>query len=356
MKKERLVLLDFARTLAIILVVLTHAIECIYIEPHNSLPIGSAIFESCLFFITRLGVPLFLFLTGVLVLKKEFKNEDDIKKFYKKNLLPIVISTEVFNIVYYLFLCFVNNISFDLVECIKYLLFIKQVNMPHMWYMPMIIGVYISLPFLSILIEKLDLCKFKFIILLFIVLRFLFPTITPFLNLCGKNGVGNIIDTNLLGSCYVLYIILGYYIYHKKILRNFSLKKLIIIFLISCFTGVFSQLLFSKYLYNDIGYYRVWYDSLFILICSTMLFEIILRMKKDFKKTGFILNLISRYAFSIFLLHEFIIVIYCKYIYFKINNNPIETILLFIITFVISFGFSFFISKTKRLHKIFLIK
>ena len=110
MIKKRILNFDFARTLAIIFVVMSHSIETIYINSPNTLTFRSNLLESILFFISRLGVPLFLFLTGSLIIKKEFKNKEDINKFYKTNLLPLFISTEIFNIIYYILYIFMFNL------------------------------------------------------------------------------------------------------------------------------------------------------------------------------------------------------------------------------------------------------
>ena len=72
-KTNRVFWLDVARTIAIIMVVLNHATEHIYklnINFFEHLSFSSKIFAHMAFTTGRLGVPIFLFLTGYLLLGK----------------------------------------------------------------------------------------------------------------------------------------------------------------------------------------------------------------------------------------------------------------------------------------------
>lgn len=87
---------DIARSFAIICVVLCHSIEFAYSNVYYlNLSENSQIFRIIFFTISRLGVPIFLFLTGALILKKQIESDDDILKFYKNNLLPLFIAIEI---------------------------------------------------------------------------------------------------------------------------------------------------------------------------------------------------------------------------------------------------------------------
>ena len=110
---RRIVFLDIARACAILLVVLCHSIEEIYImeEVHNytSLSIQSKLFMIVSFTISRLGVPIFLFISGYLLINRDYENDDNVKNFYKKNLLPLIITTEIWIIIYNIFICIYYN-------------------------------------------------------------------------------------------------------------------------------------------------------------------------------------------------------------------------------------------------------
>lgn len=93
--KRRLEYLDIARTFAIISVVLCHAVELVYQMKLKGLTIlrfQSQLFRLISFTFGRLGVPIFLFITGTLILNKKIGNDESCKKFYIKNLLPLLIT------------------------------------------------------------------------------------------------------------------------------------------------------------------------------------------------------------------------------------------------------------------------
>ena len=84
---------DLIRVIAIILVVLCHSLEEAYFGNDNT-SLQSNLFYILCHSISRLGVPFFLLLTGALLLNKNFERIDEIKKFYKSNLLNLIIVCE----------------------------------------------------------------------------------------------------------------------------------------------------------------------------------------------------------------------------------------------------------------------
>ena len=72
--KERIQKFDIARTFAILCVVLCHSVEAAYSNvAYKQLSNISQIFRIVFFTLGRLGVPIFLFLTGALILKSKSK-------------------------------------------------------------------------------------------------------------------------------------------------------------------------------------------------------------------------------------------------------------------------------------------
>lgn len=97
-KVDRNYIYDFIRAFAIISVVFCHSIESVYyIFQDRSILYSGLSFESKMFDLLgitfgRLGVPLFLFLTGALLGRKNYDNKDDVKNFYKNKFLPLLIT------------------------------------------------------------------------------------------------------------------------------------------------------------------------------------------------------------------------------------------------------------------------
>lgn len=111
---------------------------------------------------------------------------------------------------------------FELKELIEILLFIKPSTMPHMWYMPMIIGMYVFLPYISNIIQKFSFNEILIPIILSFLVIFVLPSlkvVSIFLNYTNLQ-FSSIIDITWAGGTYGIYIILGYYVWNKGILRK----------------------------------------------------------------------------------------------------------------------------------------
>ena len=103
-KKSRQEWLDAARALGIALVVLCHSVETYYrpvLLGQKRVGILPWLAENFMFFAGRMGVPLFLCISGVLLLGREYQA----KQFYKRSLLPLVLTTELWIVINYLFVC-----------------------------------------------------------------------------------------------------------------------------------------------------------------------------------------------------------------------------------------------------------
>ncbi len=103
--RQRVIWLDYARALAIICVVITHTTERVYNLSAAELLQNtgySRIFAISMFTIGRLGVPIFFFLTGFLVLGKEYNGEKAIN-FYAQNVGGLLITTEIWILLYNVF-------------------------------------------------------------------------------------------------------------------------------------------------------------------------------------------------------------------------------------------------------------
>ena len=85
--KERDINLDLCCVLAIFSIMFNHALNSVYNVTDYSYWLNSIAFEKAFSLIgysfSRLGVPLFLMITGALILKKDFNNFEKILQFYK---------------------------------------------------------------------------------------------------------------------------------------------------------------------------------------------------------------------------------------------------------------------------------
>ena len=102
--RERKGWIDYARVCAVFCVVLCHATESFYgavVRGEARIDTGLWMLENTLFTVGRLGVPLFLAITGALLLGRELEPG----KFYRKSLFPLVGTTEIWIVLNYVFVC-----------------------------------------------------------------------------------------------------------------------------------------------------------------------------------------------------------------------------------------------------------
>lgn len=318
-ENKRIAYMDIIRTFAILCVVLCHSVEYAYIDTdYNYLSIISQIFRIIVFTIGRLGVPIFLFLSGALILNKEINTNEDVIKFYKKNLLSLLISIEIWNFIYNIFLNIVYK-KFPIDILIKDILFFLKVDMINMWYMPMILGIYIALPFLAKILKIFNIKVIKIPILITLTFSILLPSLNIILNILGIDNYNSILYLNFLGGCYGLYVILGYYLNNGilKKYNNFILSLgVLLMFFLTCLIQLISYTQYSNFRFN------VWYDFITLFVCSVCIFELFRRINIKLENIFIkITRYISKRSLAIFFLHIIYLQSLSIYIPKFIKNN-----------------------------------
>ncbi len=353
-KTGRIAAYDYIRAVAIILVVLCHSVEITYTQSYLELGTASKIFQALFFFLGRLGVPLFLFLTGALILRKKFEDGSDVIGFYKKNLLPLLISSQIFIALYYLFMVCAGTEPFCVTRYFRYALFLDAMGVANMWYIPMIIGVYVCLPFLAMVVHRLD---FKTILLpvgLVLAYRFFVPTLSMVSGLLGGNTFGWVIDLNLMGSAYVVYIVLGYYITSRDLFAGVKSNRIVLSAVAGIAAGTAFQIWVSDRFANG-AYYRVWYDSPFVLFAAVCIFMLMCRIRCEKGRIFSCASFLSRIAFGIFWIHIIVLNLINPYIQDIGLINPVTVMLLMAVVAVISVAAVVVISLIKPLGRILFI-
>lgn len=308
MENKRLLYLDYLKVIASIAVVFIHAAASKwYIIPIDSLDFK---FLNLVNVLTRYSVPMFVMVTGVLILnpQKNLTFKILLKKYIFKALLFFLIGSSIFAITS--FYTDPQNYTFN--QTLLQFIYRTIKGPSHLWYLFMISGLYIITPF----IRKIVLND-KHITEVFLVIAFLLNSINN-LNLIFKvdtlflyAGYFNI----TLGTGFVMYLVLGYY------LNTYSLSKkaksiifvLGMISLIFTFfmTGYYSSLNgkafedFYGYLQPNIAFIAA---SLFLLFkdLENALNHVNSRLSK-------LVLTLSKYNLIIYILHPLLITLISKY-------------------------------------------
>ena len=351
---------DFIRAFAILCVVFCHSIETVYYIfqdrsiLYTNLSLPSKIFDLTGITIGRLGVPLFLFLSGALLGRKTYENKEDIKQFYSKKLKPLLITLLIWFVIWNIFILIyfswrneVPNISWF--TFLQNIFLLKTVDyiLPA-WYAPMIIGIYLFIPFITIILKKFDFKTIKLPLIITTIYFFLLPTINLVLGVYGLNVTSNI-DLFFSGGIYGIYVILGYYL-NNGLLKKVKSIILYIVFIISFICCI----VFQYFLISKGVFYKLGYENIFLLIGCCALFEIFSRIFANQNVFSKVVAYLSKISFPIFLIHNLIqYIIYQSNIFLSLIR-PLNVICNFILTMLITIIIIKILSLNKYTRKYLL--
>lgn len=301
--KKRIFYLDEVRALAIILVILCHVLrEFCQIRPAGTFGWNSV---AILIDFGVMGVPLFLMISGSLLLNRDYELPDFLKRRFSRILIPFI---------FWAILLPIYKIFVYPTDPSNYLsLFLDG----QYWFVWMLIGVYLFLPILNSFIKEFQMKGVEYFLIIWLV--------TIILNTFGIYPFHNLELSYFAG--YVGYIVLGYYLTAKEF--NLSDRKMvwlgIILFVV--FTAINIRFTLGHVKVGAVSnaalkYYH--YETIVVVLQSTGVFLIFEYFAKycskhkdtiqnkiySFFKDGFmskIIFTISVCSYGMFLFHYFVI-------------------------------------------------
>lgn len=161
------------------------------------------------------GVPIFVMISGALFLNPQ--KEINIKKLWIHNILRIVIAYLVWSTAYGIYDYLQYKAGW------KYILWEIVTSSSHLWFLPMLFGLYVIVPFLATWVRNASKNEMKYFFALFMVFQIVCETIKALPLPEIVNAVIELKDIQLVCS-YVGYFVLGYYLIHigitKKLIRG----------------------------------------------------------------------------------------------------------------------------------------
>ncbi|MFK6999939.1 acyltransferase family protein [Flavobacterium oreochromis] len=278
----------------------------------------------------RFCVPIFLMISGALILSKDYKN---ITEYLKKRVLRIIFPFLFWSIVY----IFINNFLYfykenlTFIDILKFTLIKLKIGASfHLWYIYMIIGLYLFFPIIKSWLSRANDNEIKYFIGIWLI------------TICIKLPIINTFIPNIeitYFSGYIGFPILGYYLSKKKL--NLKRKKVIYIILIviGLLITIFGTYFATKYKGT---FYEGFYDYLTpnVLFISIGVFLFF----KDFVTVNSkIIIFFNKYSYGTYLVHILTIIVLQKagVSYALINpmlGIPITSITCFIISTLIIWG------------------
>ena len=313
-EKKRILYLDLARTVAIISISTNHAVNRSYAiysgqqMEYLQLSFAENIFKAVVYVFSRIGVPLFMMITGVLVLRKSFESEKEVRSFYKYNWGRMLLTTEIWLFIMYWVQCLLDLLGGKelaplgelIAGCVYNACFINQKTFGSIWYMQMILPLYLVLPVFAVFIKK---GGGKYLVLpagLLFFMSFLIPSVNTFI--VRNQGTDSFGITLVEPVAHlVLYIFAGYYISSEQCILRKIRKDVLF--------GVLTLLLFGICVFDQFyGFgqaydYHVGYESVSIFVLSCVIFEWFRRNDRAVFPVRRWVHWISSASFAIYFVH-----------------------------------------------------
>lgn len=327
-QSSRIVWIDVLRLIAILMVICVHCSDpfnvSVEARSNPEFNFWGSIYGSFL----RPCVPIFVMITGVLLLPIN----EGIGSFYKKRLLRIVIPFLIWSIIYNLFPWIAGCLGFpstslseffayaspnasqsleDALKNIVLIPFTFSVYTIPMWYLYMLIGLYLYMPFFSAWVEQATIRMKKAYLGIWFISLFL-----PYAYAFFSKDLFGLSAWNAFGTFYYFagfngYLLLGNYLSRDS--NSESWKKSL---------GIYIPLFFIGYIATYWGF-KVMTAAptcseqemeLFFLYCSPnvacmtiALFQIVSRIRINAPLLTRILSNITKCGLGIYLLHYFIV-------------------------------------------------
>lgn len=290
----------------------------------------------------RFAVPLFLMLSGVTMLSKEY----ELGEFYKKRFLRVLIPFLFWLVAYCVYRWAMLPSRYqphELHSIVQWAvdLFLKEGVSKHFWYIYMILFIYLFVPFLGKILRKLTIPLISNLLLLWVILIFIFKSLP--LNL--YNWSGNY-SSKLLG--YFLhsgYLVLGYYLIKLPVYSTKIRFSSAVFFIFSILVSAVTTYFFSRNAHKlDLSMYS--YLSVNTIIQSIAVFMCIkdVNFKSNFINHG--IQTISHYSYGIYLVHIMVIGILFHFgIYWSFTYPLLSLPALVVLVLLCSFAIIYLLRK-----------
>ena len=232
--------------------------------------------------------------------------------FYKKNLLGLIITSEIWYFLMFWFRVFVipgqpllksNTVPKLIWRMVRTMFMIDQITFDSTWYIAMVIPLYLLIPFLVIIRRRVSARIAVYPLALFAAVYTVIPSINAILSLLGNSyriAFAPINFTVLRGwmTGYILYLCVGHWISRgglRKVPTYLVAALCALTFAGTCWVQYHAYSLPQNYLAS--------YDFIGIVLCSVFTFELIRRGADIILFLKHPITYISEISFGIFFVH-----------------------------------------------------
>lgn len=294
--------------------------------------------------LVRWGVPIFVMISGALFLNRDVP----IQNIYSKYILRMVIAFLSWSLFYAILTT--DTFQHGLIYSLKSHIWKLVTGHYHMWFVLMIIGLYMCIPFMKKIAS--DEIVMKYFLKLSFIFAFLIPWLLKNVNdFVGSNNdmvqmLLNTIDSNLMNMGmsmvlgYTFYFILGYYLDRIELKKNVRVMILVAGILGFIFTVVADAGLSIKTQVANSNYYGNFEVNVLLEVIAVHTFFKYHTFQN--KKINQFVVVLSKFGFGAYLIHTFIIENMAAILHFDTlsMNAWISVPLISIIVFVVSMSIS----------------
>lgn len=342
---------DVIRAIAIFGVVIIHTANSVYarLDFFGGISWFFAIFLESL---SRASIPLFIMLSGYLILGKDESFEKSLKRILTRVLIPLVIWT-----VFYMWWNGGNPSIVHIDKSIFLLLFSGRVF--HLYFLSIIIGLYAFSSLIRNYLYNLSVNSQKFFLWFFLIAGVVEVFLEFIFQRCTSESIFS------MWIPYTGYFVAGYLIGNRKIV--FSNLKTYFALGIGVFSTIgFNYLHYYLHLHGKnflegqtcLTYYTDYYLSVNVVLFSVAAFIILLNLnysKIENTKFGNFIKSVARSSFAIYLIHIAVIdILSSKYkIFDPIAPAWLYVLIKWITIFGVSYLLSFILIKIPIIKKVF---
>ncbi len=334
--------LDIVRVVAILMVVMIHC-SASFVDNYNGGDLRffiANLFDS----VARPGVPLFLMVSGALMLDEtRQKSTADVFRTAKKVFILLVLWSILYVVVCDLLLPPLFGKRIPLYVIIEDIFF----GFYHLWYLYMLLGLYIATPFLRCFVKRENSRLVLLYIGISLVTAFVEPALTilsnRYTNMAYLQSYINQLHLDFFGG-FTAYFLAGWYIVHvgiptkwlRRLIYLVSGLSLAVIIAVTQRTGD------SENMYSN--------QNIFIFLYSLGIFLFITN-RQPVTQPSRVIGLLSKLSFGIYVIHEIFNILARRFLS-DIQNPLVHIPLRYVIVFGVSFCLCWILSKIPVVKKL----
>lgn len=347
-EKTRIYALDVARSFAIFCVVICHVTENIFSIDQvslNAMGYPAKALPVVLMTIGTLGVPIFLYLTGFLLLSKTY-DAAAASRFYRTRFFQLVTVSMVWTVLWRLFRLMISGGTLSPLMIWKDLLYASGPVFPQIWYMPMILGLYLLIPFLANALHASETKWIGLVLAAGVAFAFVLPLWNAICECLGIPALYSDFHYKMHTSFFLVYPVAAHLLRRKPNIQKLPRMLPALVAAVSFAAIIAVQLCLLD---REFGEWieSVHYNDPILLVCTFALFLLLLRIsgEKTPEAMKRMFSSVSRCSFGIYLIHYTIIDAAAPWI-----QNRFSALPAYLLLTAITFGGSWLFVRLLSFH------